>query len=69
MRQDFRQISDVMIAYISVHKEHLKDLPRKAYCPMADADWIQTDNVLANPYFGASMLRCGTFKEWNRNDG
>ena len=39
-----------------------------AYCPMADgekgAHWVQKDQPqIANPYFGASMLRCGVFKE------
>ena len=39
-----------------------------AYCPMADGDkgahWVQKDQPqIANPYFGASMLRCGEFKE------
>ena len=39
-----------------------------AYCPMADgekgAHWVQKDQAqIANPYFGASMLRCGVFKE------
>ncbi len=33
------------------------------YCPMAfdntGAFWIQNNDLLANPYFGASMLRCG----------
>ncbi len=38
-----------------------------AYCPMADGDkgahWVQKDQPqIANPYFGASMLRCGVFK-------
>jgi membrane fusion protein, copper/silver efflux system len=23
------------------------------------ADWLQTDTTIANPYFGAEMLRCG----------
>ena len=39
-----------------------------AYCPMADdekgAHWVQKDQAqIANPYFGAAMLRCGVFKE------
>ena len=39
-----------------------------AYCPMADDDkgahWIQKDQPqLMNPYFGATMLHCGVFKE------
>jgi Cu(I)/Ag(I) efflux system membrane fusion protein len=39
-----------------------------AFCPMADnnsgAWWIQKKGQIANPYFGASMLRCGSFKEY-----
>ncbi len=34
------------------------------HCPMAideaGANWIQLANVTANPYYGASMLRCGS---------
>ena len=37
-----------------------------AHCPMAfddrGADWLQDDEQVANPYFGASMLRCGVVK-------
>lgn len=37
---------------------------RRFHCPMADGnqggDWIQLEAVTANPYFGASMLRCGS---------
>lgn len=33
------------------------------HCPMArgneGADWMQKDSVPANPYYGASMLKCG----------
>lgn len=41
------------------------------YCPMAfdnkGASWFQTAEELANPYFGAMMLRCGeTRKVWNK---
>ena len=36
-----------------------------AFCPMADDDrgarWIQKQGEIANPYFGASMLKCGEF--------
>lgn len=35
---------------------------RIAYCPMAKAGWVQTGKVIANPYYGKSMLKCGTFK-------
>jgi membrane fusion protein, copper/silver efflux system len=37
------------------------------HCPMAfefkGANWLQPDETIANPYFGASMLRCGTVRE------
>ena len=36
---------------------------KRAYCPMAfdfeGAYWLQRDRAIINPYFGASMLRCG----------
>ncbi len=45
------------------------------YCPMAfdfkGAAWLQRKDLLANPYFGAEMLRCGTTEaifEPNRGD-
>ncbi len=34
------------------------------FCPMADNDkgayWLSTEEEIMNPYFGASMLKCGT---------
>lgn len=32
-------------------------------CPMAKADWVQKDPQVANPYYGKSMLRCGSVKK------
>lgn len=34
----------------------------EAYCPMAKGAWIQTSGKLRNPYYGASMLECGSVK-------
>ncbi len=38
-----------------------------AFCPMAfgnkGAYWLQTDSIIDNPYFGASMLRCGEIRD------
>ena len=39
----------------------------RMHCSMAfdnkGADWLQQGKTLANPYFGASMLRCGSVKQ------
>ncbi|MCP5050698.1 MAG: DUF3347 domain-containing protein [bacterium] len=39
-----------------------------AYCPMADnntgAYWVQVKGDISNPYFGSTMLRCGSFKAY-----
>jgi hypothetical protein len=32
-------------------------------CPMAQADWVQSTRVVANPYLGKGMLTCGEVKE------
>lgn len=36
------------------------------HCPMAkvgNGDWIQSNLVTSNPYFGKEMLRCGSIKK------
>ncbi len=39
----------------------------KQYCPMAFDDkgafWLSNEKQVLNPYFGASMLRCGSVQE------
>jgi hypothetical protein len=32
---------------------------RVMYCPMKKAGWVQEGSEVANPYYGAEMLRCG----------
>jgi hypothetical protein len=34
-----------------------------AYCPMKPGRWLQAAEPLANPYYGAEMLRCGVFEK------
>lgn len=33
------------------------------YCPMKKASWISKDRTVRNPYFGNSMLNCGSVKD------
>jgi Cu(I)/Ag(I) efflux system membrane fusion protein len=65
MRVLFKNISDQMIMLIKT----FGGLDKPAfinYCPMANndngAEWLSTEKEIKNPYFGASMLKCGEVK-------
>lgn len=60
-RTAFGPLSEAVIAVVkadpSAHDVKL------AYCPMANASWLQKEEKIRNPYYGSSMLTCGEFKE------
>lgn len=62
-REAFSPLSDAVIA--AARAEGWKDLGdvRLAFCPMVKASWLQKDAKIRNPYYGASMLECGEFKD------
>lgn len=60
-REGLKPISAKLIAYAKQHKGGEAKVA-EAYCPMADASWIQTGATIANPYYGSEMLTCGSFK-------
>ena len=33
-----------------------------AFCPMVQKPWLQAGTTLQNPYYGSSMLTCGSFR-------
>lgn len=33
------------------------------YCPMKKAYWLSAEQAIKNPYYGSSMLSCGSVKE------
>ncbi|MCG3147718.1 MAG: hypothetical protein PCFJNLEI_01159 [Verrucomicrobiae bacterium] len=64
-RAAFKELSDALIA----HRKTNKALAEQFYvvhCSMAfndkGADWLQATKTVSNPYFGASMLRCGVIR-------
>jgi Cu(I)/Ag(I) efflux system membrane fusion protein len=66
-RVAFKTLSD---AFISLESEigHAGDESWfRVRCPMAfgneGADWLQTKDDVLNPYYGASMLHCGSVQE------
>lgn len=64
LRTYFGEISKALITDLDTY--HISDNLKayKAHCPMAlegaGADWLQRKDKVRNPYFGASMLSCGS---------
>jgi membrane fusion protein, copper/silver efflux system len=67
IRRNFDGISRAMIEAVQVYGQIGGGDVQLAYCPMAfddfGADWLQLGSTIANPYFGASMLRCGSVEK------
>ncbi len=56
-REAFQVLSQPVSMWVSMAKpegEHVM------YCSMKKAGWVQRGSEVANPYYGAAMLRCGT---------
>ncbi|MHC4995255.1 MAG: DUF3347 domain-containing protein, partial [Planctomycetota bacterium] len=63
VRKAFAPISEELAMMARVFGADLSGSLYEAKCPMAfnnrGATWLQAETILANPYFGAQMLRCG----------
>lgn len=66
LRVSFEPISNVMIAMTKAFNP-LNESAYVQFCPMANSDkganWLSKENKVVNPYFGASMIKCGEVKE------
>jgi hypothetical protein len=59
-RDAFKPLSEAVVALVKADPDgHAVKL---AYCPMAKASWLQTEEKIRNPYYGSSMLSCGEFR-------
>ena len=58
----FGEISSALTAYAEATKSTFGKDVRLAYCPMVNKPWLQRDKEIRNPYYGAAMLTCGSFK-------
>lgn len=62
-RLHFMDFSQVLLEAIGNFGVSGKEPLYHFHCPMArdnrGADWLQKDSLLANPYYGNSMLKCG----------
>ena len=63
----FETLSMAMIAAVKDTPERFDQDFYIMHCPMVygdrGADWLQATDQLRNPYFGATMLKCGEVKE------
>lgn len=62
LRTAFALLSDELLAIQRTFGFPNSDQLFELHCPMAfegrGASWIQSDNAVRNPYYGASMLKC-----------
>ncbi len=59
-REAFKSLSQSLIEY-SAKNPQVAGLYQQVHCSMANADWLQTDSVVNNPYLGKEMAHCGQF--------
>jgi Cu(I)/Ag(I) efflux system membrane fusion protein len=66
-RKAFETLSNELIAVVEQFGIPENQQLFRIHCPMSfnnkGADWLQADNKIRNPYFGASMLKCGEVTE------
>ncbi|WP_313502041.1 DUF3347 domain-containing protein [Kaistella carnis] len=60
-RESFNILSQNMIAMTKNFKLSDKSVFVQ-YCPMAEASWLSAEKEIKNPYYGKSMLTCGSVK-------
>jgi len=56
MRKAFNDLSKPMAMWATMMKPAGINV---AYCPMAPGSWLQSGKEIRNPYYGASMMKCG----------
>jgi len=60
-RKAFKDLSESMYQWLK--NNHSSVTLYLDYCPMAKASWLSDRKEIENPYYGQSMLSCGTIKD------
>ncbi|MFT5469057.1 MAG: Cu(I)/Ag(I) efflux system membrane fusion protein [Verrucomicrobiales bacterium] len=67
LRTEFGALSAAMMAAVKAFHPLGPDHVYELYCPMAfdnqGGSWLQDNEAVLNPYFGAEMLNCGSVKK------
>lgn len=61
-REKFGALSEALVAYMDGLHLTSPEGVRVAFCPMKNKPWLQQGAAINNPYFGASMQTCGSFR-------
>lgn len=65
-RSAFEEMSGLLLDLLAARGNPLAVPLRLTHCPMVDGDrgaaWLQTDEEVDNPYFGAQMQTCGSVR-------
>lgn len=61
-RKAFSNLSNNMSALAEKFKLSDKTVYQQ-YCPMAKGYWLSNEKEIRNPYYGSSMLTCGSLKK------
>jgi hypothetical protein len=64
-REKFKDLSQAMITLLKEFQGKIEGAEKAYvyYCPMVDASWLQKEKGTLNPYYGSTMLKCGSVKE------
>jgi Cu(I)/Ag(I) efflux system membrane fusion protein len=71
-REHLFSLTPILKEFIALVEKQISFAIYEEHCPMAfdnkGANWLQAESKLANPYYGAMMLRCGeTRKIWGKD--
>ena len=61
-REKFGTLSVALDSYMTGLKLKAPEGVKVAFCPMVQKPWLQTASAIDNPYYGKSMLSCGSFR-------
>ena len=61
-REKFGTLSEAIDTYMTGLKLKAQEGVKVAVCPMVRKPWLQTASAIDNPYYGKSMLSCGSFR-------
>ncbi|MFP5079728.1 DUF3347 domain-containing protein [Pedobacter sp. JCM 36344] len=61
-REHFAGLSTAMIVLAKGSKLSTEPV-YQMYCPMKKSNWLSSEKVVKNPYYGSSMLTCGKVVE------